>query len=89
MESGHRTSWWKEVRKMAEKLEMRHLLNLIFLRRISTRGMREIGVEGAGTDKRDVRRRVEEYGKRRWEEGAGENEKLKEYCRWKMEERVG
>ena len=85
METGLRTRWWKEVRKMAEKLEMTQLLNMLFLRRLSSRGLRELGMGGVETDKGAVKRRVEEYGRNRWEEGAGDNERLRDYCRWKRE----
>ena len=50
--------------KHAEKLEMTHLLNMLFLRRLSSRGLRELGVEGVETDKGVVKRRLEEYNNR-------------------------
>ena len=52
---------------------------------MSSGGLSASGVDGEATDKGAVRRRVEECGRNRWEEGAGVNERLREYCRWKRE----
>ena len=85
MEIGHRASWWREVKKLVEKLEMEDVVNLIWLRRMSPRGRRELSVSEMVTMKKVVSKKVEEFGRKVWAEGAGENEELREYVRWKKE----
>ena len=85
MEMGHRAKWWREVKRLVEKLEMEEIVNLIWLRRMSPRGRREISAGEMITAKKVVREKVEEYGRKVWAEGAGENEELREYVRWKKE----
>ena len=38
----HRAKWLREVKKLVEKLEMEEIVNLIWLRRMSPRGRREL-----------------------------------------------
>ena len=45
MEVGHRAKWWNVVKKMAEKLEMQGVVDLIWLKRMSLRSRRELAMK--------------------------------------------
>lgn len=91
MELGRRSKWWRETREMAEKSGMEDLSNLIALRRASKRGMVDLGIEDRAKQelsKKNVRRRVEEMGRKAWEDTMRQTERTRRYAREKREMRM-
>ena len=81
---GCQSRWWSRCRHICSESELLELVNLICLREVSVHGMVNLGmnVEREGW-KKYICERIQERGRRTWEDGFNAPEREKEYVRMK------
>ena len=76
MEVGHKSRWWARCNHVCDKFGLWELVNLLWHRSIIKEGMDMLGMEyDINVGKKTFVMRIQEYGRRRWRNGFGINQR--------------
>ena len=89
MEIGYKPRWWARCNHVREKFGLWELVNLLWPRNINKEGMAMLGMKyDRKLWKTAFVEIIHEYGRRRWRNGVGINEREQQYVHVKSHPKI-